>query len=65
MPRLPDTDLATGHALAERLRDSVATLPIALAPRADIRVTLSSGVARREPGLAAEQAAADTDRGMD
>ncbi len=61
---LPDTDLATGHTLAERLGESVATLPIPIDREASIHVTMSFGVARMEPGLVVEQAIAHADQAM-
>lgn len=61
---LPDTDMATGHALAERLRESVARLPIPMDGHAPIHITMSFGIARMEPGLAVEQAIAHADKAM-
>lgn len=61
---LPDTDLATGHALAERLREGVEMQPISIDRQTSIHVTMSFGVARMEPGVAAEQAVAHADKAM-
>jgi len=61
---LPNTDLATGHALAERLREGVAALPIAMDEHTTIHVTMSFGIARLEPGLLVEQAIANADQAM-
>jgi len=61
---LPDTDLATGHTLAERLRESVETLPISIDRQTPIHVTMSFGVARMEPGMVVEQAVDHADKAM-
>jgi diguanylate cyclase (GGDEF)-like protein len=61
---LPDTDLATGHALAERLREGLAAQQIAPGGHAPIRVTMSFGIARLEPHHSVEQAIAHADEAM-
>ena len=61
---LPDTDLATGHALVERLREGLAAQDIPMGGHAPLRVTMSFGIARLEPGHAVEQSIAHADEAM-
>ena len=61
---LPDTDLATSHALVERLREGLAAQKIPVDGHAPIGVTMSFGVARLEPAHAVEQAIAHADEAM-
>ncbi|WP_431637777.1 diguanylate cyclase [Dyella sp. KULCS107] len=61
---LPDTDLTTGHALVERLREGLAAQKIPVDGHAPIGVTMSFGVARLEPAHAVEQAIAHADEAM-
>ena len=58
MLRLPDTDLATGYALAERLREGVEMQPIFLDRQTSIHVAMSSGIVWTESGLVASLPAA-------
>ena len=61
---LPNTDLATGHALVERLREGLAAQEIAPGGHDPIRVTMSFGIARLEPGHSVEQSIAHADEAM-
>lgn len=48
---LPETDLASARAVAERLRETVETAVFAPAPGVQVSVSASFGVAQYEPGL--------------
>lgn len=61
---LPDTDLTSGHALVERLREGLAALDIAIDEHTATHVTMSCGIARLEPDCAVEASIAQADEAM-
>jgi diguanylate cyclase len=57
-------DLATGHAVVERIREGLGTLPLARADGRPVHVTASFGVAWLDQGLSVEESVDNADRAL-
>lgn len=61
---LADTDVETGHAIIDRLREELATLPFEADGKGQFHVTVSFGLTALDPGMAVERSIDQADKAL-
>jgi diguanylate cyclase (GGDEF)-like protein len=61
---LTDTDVETGHAIVDRLREELASLPFEASGKGKFHVTASFGLAALDPDMAVERSIDRADKAL-